>query len=147
MSRAPLSAWAVSLVVGSAAACGGKARAGPRLATRGPRPDELPSLVGGALPFKYPPSLYARKVQGNVVLELFIDRDGRVVADSTRVDGPSGYAELDSAAVAGSRDLRFVPAKLRGEPIGATVLVPLFFRHPEARPLPGDSVLQLENRG
>jgi protein TonB len=103
--------------------------------------------VTGELPFKYPPSLYARKVQGNVLLRLFIDRDGRVVPDSTRIDRASGYEELDSAAVFGARELRFVPAKLRGEPIAMPVLFPLFFRHPEAAPLPGDSILKSEKRG
>lgn len=35
-----------------------------------------------------------------MTLELFIDRDGRVTAESTRVDEPSGYPALDSAALA-----------------------------------------------
>jgi TonB family protein len=114
----------------------------PRGKSAGPRPDEMPALLNSDLPFRYPAALYARKVQGNVTLELFIDQDGRVVADSTRVDEPSGFPELDSAAVTGSPELRFVPAKLRGEAIPVSILFPVYFRHPEARPLPGDSVLQ-----
>jgi TonB family protein len=105
------------------------------------RPEELPVLVASELPFKYPASLYARKVQGNVTLKLFIDRDGRVLADSTRIDAPSGYPALDSAALSGARELRFVPAKAHGEAIPISILFPVYFRHPEARPLPGDSIL------
>lgn len=105
------------------------------------RPDEHPVMVNAELPFRYPPALYTRKVQGNVTLRLFIDRDGQVLADSTRVEESSGYSSLDSAAVRGSQELHFVPAKLRGEPLGVAVLFPVYFRHPEAAPLPGDTVL------
>ena len=105
------------------------------------RPDEGPVLVNKVLPFRYPAPLYARKVQGNVTLRLFIDPDGHVHADSTRVEESSGIGSLDSAAVLGSQDLRFVPAKLHGEPMGVIVLFPVYFRHPEAAPLPGDTVL------
>ncbi len=112
-----------------------------------PRPDEMPALVNAQLPFRYPAALYARKVQGNVTLKLFIDRDGRVLADSTLVDERSGYPALDSAALQGSQALHFVPAKLHGEPIPVSILFPVYFRHPEARPLPGDSVLRSAKRG
>lgn len=105
------------------------------------RPDEHPVMVNAELPFRYPPALYTRKVQGNVTLRLFIDRDGQVLADSTRVEESSGYSSLDSAAVKGSQELHFIPAKLRGEPLGVSVLFPVYFRHPEASPLPGDTVL------
>jgi TonB family protein len=109
---------------------------------RGPdRPDEAPVLVNKVLPFRYPAPLYARKVQANVTLRLFIDGDGRVHPESTSVEESSTIPSLDSAAVAGSRDLRFVPAKLHGEPMGVIVLFPVYFRHPEAAPLPGDTLL------
>lgn len=74
------------------------------------------------------------------------DRDGRVMSDSTRVDEPSGYPALDTAALAGAPALRFVPAKAHGEAIPVSMLFPVFFRHPEARPLPGDSVLRDQSR-
>jgi len=105
-------------------------------------PDEVPKMLNTELPFRYPAALYARKVQGNVTLRLRIDRDGQVRADSTRIEESSGYAALDSAAVKGSQELRFVPAKLRGEPLPVTILFPVYFRHPEAHPLPGDTILK-----
>ncbi|HEU4995799.1 MAG TPA: energy transducer TonB [Gemmatimonadaceae bacterium] len=98
-------------------------------------------MVNKVLPFRYPAPLYARKVQGNVTLRLFVDADGRVQAESTRVEETSGYPALDSAAVVGSQELQFVPAKLHGEPLGVVVLFPVYFRHPEAPPLPGDTIL------
>jgi TonB family protein len=103
----------------------------------------MPALVTTELPFKYPAALYARKVQGNVTLKLFIDRDGRVLGDSTRVDEPSGYPLLDTAAIRGATDLRFVPAKLHGDAVPVSILFPVYFRHPEARPLPGDTILKV----
>jgi TonB family protein len=100
----------------------------------------MPVLANAELPFRYPPALYTRKIQGNVTLRLFVDRDGSVAPDSTRVDEPSGNATLDSAAAIGAASLRFVPAKLNGEPVPVTILFPVYFRHPEARPLPGDTL-------
>ena len=105
-------------------------------------PDEVPKMLNTELPFRYPAALYARKVQGNVTLRLRIDRDGQVRADSTRIEESSGYAALDSAAVKGSQELRFIPAKLHGEPLPVTILFPVYFRHPEAHPLPGDTILK-----
>jgi TonB family protein len=104
-------------------------------------PDEVPQMLNTELPFRYPAALYARKVQGNVTLRLHVDRDGQVRTDSTRIEESSGYAALDSAAVKGSQELRFVPAKLHGEAMPVTILFPVYFRHPEAPALPGDTIL------
>jgi hypothetical protein len=43
--------------------------------------------------------------------------------------------------VAGAVRLRFAPGVRAGRPHGTPVLFPVYFRHPEAAPLPGDSVL------
>ena len=139
MLRSVLSS-ALVLVLG-AAGCG-KQDALPWVprSNRPPRPDEMPQLLSNELPFRYPAALYTRKIQGDVTLRLFIDRDGRVLPDSTRIEAPSGYALLDSAALAGAGDLHFVPAKLHGDPMPISILFPVRFRHPEARPLPEDTV-------
>jgi TonB family protein len=104
-------------------------------------PDEVPKMLNTELPFRYPAALYARKVQGNVTLRLRLDRDGAVLADSTTIEEKSGYPALDSAALKGSQELRFVPAKLKGEAMPVTILFPVYFRHPEGHPLPGDTIL------
>lgn len=126
----------------AAAACGsGDAASRLPRGIAADRADEPPVMVNKDLPFRYPAPLYARRVQANVVLRLFIDRDGRVFADSTRVEESSGHASLDSAAVKGSQELHFIPAKKHGEPMAVSVLFPVYFRHPEAAPLPGDTIL------
>ena len=108
-------------------------------------PDSLPVMQNSELPFKYPAELYAQKVQGNVTLRIHIDTGGRVQSESTTVIESSGYPALDSAAVTGSRVLRFRPAITKGVPLAISVLFPVYFRHPEASPLPGDTVLKPRN--
>jgi TonB family protein len=108
----------------------------------GARPDVLPVMLNKDLPFRYPPSLYAKKVQANVTLRVFIDKEGLVVSESTHVAESSGIPSLDSAAVKGSGELRFIPAKTRGEAVPVSILFPVYFRHPEASPLPGDTILK-----
>jgi TonB family protein len=107
-----------------------------------PHPDEAPKMLNKELPFHYPPALFAKKLQGNVTLRLYIDRDGHVRPDSTQIVESSGYAAFDSAAIRGSQELQFVPAKTKGEPQPVTILFPVYFRFPGAPPLAGDTILK-----
>lgn len=104
-------------------------------------PDDMPVMLNKEPPFRYPPALYASKIQGNVTLHIHIDSTGAIWPDSTSVVQSSGYAGLDSAAVDGSRSLRFAPARFHGRPVAVSLMLPVFFRHPQARPLPGDTIL------
>lgn len=135
----PLRQFLTLIVLAAAAACGGDA--GEAEFHPGRRPDELPVMLNKELPFRYPPALYAQKVQGNVTLRIFVDSGGLVVPDSTHVAETSGFAALDSAAVKGSRELKFNPAKTREKPVAVSILFPVYFRHPDAAPLPGDSAI------
>ena len=110
--------------------------------TVGRQPDVAPVMLNKELPFRYPPALYAQKVQGNVTLRIFINRDGSILPDSTRIAETSGFTALDSAAMKGSRDLKFEPAKTQGQPVPVSILLPVYFRHPDAPPLAGDSVIK-----
>lgn len=121
--------------------CSGDDSSDGRFAEVGPRPDVLPVMLNKDLPFRYPPSLYSKKIQANVTLRVFIDQEGQLVSESTHVAESSGYPPMDSAAVKGSSDLRFIPAKTRGQPVPVSILFPVYFRHPEAPPLPGDTIL------
>jgi TonB family protein len=103
------------------------------------QPDVVPQMLNDELPFRYPVALYIQRVQGNVMLRLYVDSSGFVVPDSTRVVEPSGYPALDSAALAGAARLRFRGARRRGVPIAVSMLFPVHFRHPEGPRLPGDS--------
>ena len=57
---------------------------------RAAHPDEVPKVLNTDLPFRYPAALYARRVQGNVTLRLYVDTTGQVRADSTRIEESSG---------------------------------------------------------
>ncbi|MDF1502115.1 energy transducer TonB, partial [Roseisolibacter sp. H3M3-2] len=111
-------------------------------AAAAPAEDGPPRMTNPEPPFRYPAALYARKVQGNVTLRLWVDSAGQVLPESTHVAEPSGYPALDSSAVAGSEKLRFRPAVRDGKAAGAAILFPVYFRHPDGAPLPGDSVLR-----
>jgi protein TonB len=113
--------------------------------TVGRQPDEPPVMLNKELPFRYPPALYAQKVQGNVTLRIYIGRDGAIVPDSTRVAETSGFNALDSAAMKGSRDLKFEAAKTQGQAVPVSILLPVYFRHPDAPPLAGDSIINRDS--
>src|SRR3954469_14971021 len=113
--------------------------------TVGRQPDVAPVILNKELPFRYPRALYAQKVQGNVTLRIFIDREGGIIPDSTRIAETSGFTALDSAAMKGSRELKFEPAKTQGQPVPVSILLPVFFRHPDAPPLAGDSIIKRDS--
>lgn len=136
------SGWAVLMLVVVAAGCQKEAGSSEAFPGIGPRPDILPVMLNKELPFRYPPSLYTKKIQANVTLRVFIDKEGSIVPESTHVAETSGFAPMDSAAVKGSNELRFIPAKTRGLPVPVSILFPVYFRHPEAPPLPGDTILK-----
>src|SRR5881409_2996375 len=104
------------------AGCGKPGGQGDSFQTVGRQPDVAPVMLNKELPFKYPPALFAQKVQGNVTLRIYIDRAGQIVPDSTHVAETSGFSALDSAAVKGSRELNFEPAKTQGQPVPVSIL-------------------------
>ena len=112
------------------------------LAAANAPPDELPVMLNRALPFRYPDALFASKVQANVTIRIYIDSTGVVWPESTKVVTTSGHPELDSAAVRGAPQLRFLPAKREGKPVAVSIKLPVFFRYPGAPAVPGDSVLR-----
>ena len=103
--------------------------AGDQSAQAAPPPEsEAPVALNPDVPIAYPPALYDQKVEGDVTLRLFVDSTGKLVPESTRVAEASGYPALDSAALAGSKALRFAPAKRRGVPVATAFLQPVEFR-------------------
>jgi TonB family protein len=118
----------LALALPAAWACGsGDANAGR---TPPPPAEEPPVALNADIPIAYPPGLYDRNVDGEVILRLFVDTAGKLVPESTRVAESSGYAAFDSAAVAGARDLKFAPAKRHGLPVATAFVQPVEFRHP-----------------
>jgi TonB family protein len=118
----------------AALGCSERTRAGRATGTEWWRsdavPDVLPQMLNTELPFRYPAALFARRVEGNVTLRLYLDDGGRVVPESVRVEEPSGQPALDSAAVAGAPLLRFRPARRKGVAVPVALLFPVHFRHP-----------------
>jgi TonB family protein len=99
----------------------------------GAPPDQEPPVALNAdSPIQYPPRLYDQKVEGDVILRLFVDSAGRLVSESSRVAESSNYPTLDSAALSGARKLRFAPARRHGLAIATAFLQPVEFRHPQA---------------
>jgi len=99
------------------------------LARRG---DDAPVMINPESPVEYPPALYARGIEGNVLLRLHIDSAGSVYPDSTVLEESSGYPALDTAALEAVGRFRFAPALHAGTPVAATFLQPVHFRHSEA---------------
>ena len=137
--------FVLALVIAAIPACKKGEGSGLPFQTVGRQPDVAPVMLNKELPFRYPPALYAQKVQGNVTLRIFIDSNGAIVPDSTRIAETSGFTALDSAAMKGSRELRFEPAKTMGQPVPVSILLPVYFRHPDAPPLAGDSIIKRDS--
>ena len=125
-----------ALLVAAASACGGS-EPPPDQAAPPPPDAEAPVAVNAESPIQYPAALYDQKIEGNVVLRLFVDSAGRLVPESTRVAESSGYPALDSAALAGADQLTFAPARRRGVAVATAFLQPVEFRHPEGAVLKG----------
>lgn len=83
-----------------------------------------PRLVSPST-FQYPEELWDAGVEGETVLRIFVTAQGTV--DSARVETPSKYTAFDSAAIAGSRRLRFEPARMGPEPVGRWYRLPVRF--------------------
>ena len=94
--------------------------------------DEPPVMVSPESPVEYPPALFAQRIEGKVILRMFVDTAGTVVPESTRIAESSGYPLLDSAAIRASPNFRFAPALRNGEPVATLFLQPVHFRHPES---------------
>ncbi len=79
---------------------------------------------------EYPEGVSDSGVAAAVRLRLFVDEQGLVVADSTRIAESSGVAALDSAAVAGAPLIRYAPALRNGTPVATAFVQPVEFRRP-----------------
>jgi len=97
-------------------------------------PDQLPVMQNQKVPFHYPDALVASGARDSVILRIFIDSIGAVRPESTRLERPSRYPALDTAALLGAKDLVFTPAKRQGHPMAVSIKLPVQFNPPP--PLP-----------
>ena len=117
-------------------ACAGCGRGGDGEARQGA---EMPVVINSESPFQYPADLFDQGVEGEVRLRLFVDPQGRVVPESTKVASSSGTPGFDSAATRGAADLRFAPGRRDGQPVGMSFYLPVVFRRfaaPSGNPSP-----------
>ena len=75
---------------------------------------------------KYPRLARRRGYEGTVVLEVLVDRSGRV--KDLRVADPSRYPVLDKAARASVESWLFEPGRRRDVPVDMWVRVPIRFQ-------------------
>lgn len=111
------------------------ALAGALLACTGspadPRPI-TPAILRQQPAIPYPPDLFARRVEGEVLLYLLVDSSGTVIRDSTRVARSSGETEFDAAALQAAATLRFTPAHRGDTAVVAPIQVPIQFHLPDS---------------
>ena len=96
-----------------------------------PRGFESPVMTNADLAIEYPVELYEQRIEGTVLLHLFVNESGAILPESTRIAEPSGFAELDSAALNSVADFVFAPARRDGTPVATAFLQPIHFQHPD----------------
>ena len=120
------------LLLASLIGCGGTeggSQTGER--QRQPRRFEPPVASNAESPIAYPAELFTQKIEGTVLLHIYVDATGAIVPESTRIAESSGHAQLDSAALTGAPGIEYTPAMRDGAPVAAAFLQPVHFRHPE----------------
>jgi TonB family protein len=98
----------------------------PRFTPFEQKPELLDRAAAAALfQAHYPPLLRGAGVGGTATLWAYVDERGRVLNSISHV--ASGHPELDAAAHAVVRQLRFEPARNRGEPVAVWMQLPITF--------------------
>lgn len=104
-----------------------------------PAGDFAPATLATEPAIPYPPDLFARRIEGEVMLYLVVDSTGAALRDSTRVIQSSGQAAFDAAALDAAPLLRFTPARRGTVPVTAPIQVPIRFALPDSLRHPRDT--------
>jgi len=86
--------------------------------------DDAPVMIGNMSPV-YPEFARRNKIQGTVVLEVEVLKDGSVRNIKVRRSVPGG---LDEAAIEAVRKVRFQPGKSSGQPVDVLLIIPVEFK-------------------
>jgi TonB family protein len=103
-----------------------------------PASDVVPAILSAQPAIPYPPELYAKRIEGDVLLYLVVDSTGAALRDSTRVAKSSGQAAFDAAALDAAPALHFSPAHRGGVPVTAPIQIPIRFTLPDSIKHPRD---------
>jgi TonB family protein len=71
----------------------------------------------------YPPEALAQGIRGIVILEIVVDKQGKVESTTVIRSVPG----LDAAAVAAARQWEYTPTKVDGKPVRVRITVPVVF--------------------
>lgn len=102
----------------------------PAAATPAAPDDDPPVALNANTPLVYPTALLRAGIEGTVLIRMYADEHGKLLADSIRIAESSGYPALDSAALAAASKLLFAPARHAGKPVAAPFIQPFQFRNP-----------------
>jgi protein TonB len=94
-------------------------------ACNGDAPIQLPRPMSENPPIDYPIDLWDAGIEGETMLTLHVDAEGRV--DSVFVERSGGAPLLDSAAVHGARAMRFTPARRGDRRVATWIRLPVRF--------------------
>jgi periplasmic protein TonB len=86
--------------------------------------DEAPVMIGSMQPV-YPEFARRNRIQGTVVLEVEVLKDGSVRNIHVRRSVPGG---LDEAAIEAVRKVRFQPGRSSGQPVDVLLIIPVEFK-------------------
>ena len=86
--------------------------------------DQRPSISRRVSP-EYPDSARRRNIQGEVVIRLVVDTSGMPQQCAIHSSNPEDI--FDNAALTAARKTRFIPGKVRGQPVNTVVLLPYKF--------------------
>ena len=74
---------------------------------------------------KMPPYIARARVDVITKIEFFVDKEGNVDPNRTKIAVSSGYPELDEIAVNWAKQMKFHPARNRGEPVPVRMALPI----------------------
>lgn len=89
--------------------------------------DEPPQALSPIIP-SYPAKCVKAGVQGTVVLELGITKEGFVETVTVRRSVDNSAGGLDEAAIEAAHKLKFKPGKVNGKPVDSLVILPVQFK-------------------
>lgn len=109
---------------GSGTTRGGPRRIGDLSAYAEDAVDQRPSISRRVMP-EYPDRAKRMNMQGQVVVQLVVDVSGKPQQCTIQSSDPAGV--FDEAALAAARRTRFLPGKVRGQPVNTIMLIPYQF--------------------